>query len=167
MTQPETQFNPRYSGPDAQAVPWSGARRALENAEAYWISTVRPDGRPHVTPLVGVWHDDAMFFTTGPEERKRRNPAENPRCVLTTGSNAWSSGFDIVVEGEAVRITDEDRLSAVADAYRDKYGDAWSFQVEDGTFVQHGVSHVFEVKPVTIFGFGKGPFSQTRYRFEH
>lgn len=165
MTEPQTEFNPRYSGPDAEVVPWSETVRALARAESYWISTVRPDGRPHVTPLVGVWHDQAMFFTSGPEERKTRNLAENPACVLTTGGNEWASGFDVVVEGVARRVIDDDRLRSVADAYRDKYGDAWSFQVEDGTFVQHGVSHVFEVEPTTVFGFGKGPFSQTRHRF--
>jgi hypothetical protein len=48
-------------------------------------STVRPDGRPHVTPLIAVWHAGALWFATGPEERKARNLAENPSCVLTPG----------------------------------------------------------------------------------
>ena len=166
MRTPVTEFNPRYSGPDATEVPWSEARQVLERARSYWISTVRSDGRPHVTPLVGVWHEDAMFFTTGPEERKARNLLSNPWCALTTGSNDWNEGFDVVLEGEAHRISDDQRLRVVADTYRSKYGDAWSFQVDDGMFVQHGRSIVFELLPVTVFGFGKGPFSQTRYRFE-
>ena len=35
-----------------------------------WLTTVRADGRPHVTPLVAVWLDDAIHFSTGPEEQK-------------------------------------------------------------------------------------------------
>lgn len=166
MSQPRTDFNPRYSGPDATEVPWSEARRVLEQADAYWVSTVRPNGRPHVTPLVAVWHEGSMFFTTGPEERKMKNLSSNPWCVLTTGSDRWHSGFDVVVEGPAKRVTDEGLLNDVADAYRAKYGDAWSFRVEGGTFVQHGISHVLELTPATVFGFGKGPFSQTRYQFD-
>ncbi|QFG25164.1 pyridoxamine 5'-phosphate oxidase family protein [Actinomadura sp. WMMB 499] len=33
---------------------WPEARRLLEDAELYWLATVRADGRPHVTPLIGV-----------------------------------------------------------------------------------------------------------------
>lgn len=166
--EPITELDSRYSSAGAVAVPWSETRRALENAELYWISTVRPDGRPHVTPLVGIWHDGAVFFTTGPGERKTMNLEVNPNCTFTTGSNEWAAGFDVVVEGKARRIEDETWLESIADAYRDKYGDAWSFQVDDGAFFhdEGARSLVFEVRPVTVFGFGKGaPFSQTRYRF--
>jgi len=27
---------------------------------------VRPDGRPHVTPLIGVWVDGALVFRVAP-----------------------------------------------------------------------------------------------------
>ena len=66
MNEPQTDFNPRYSSPDASEVPWSETQRALGTAGSYWISTVRPDGHPHVTPMAGVWRDGSMFFTTGP-----------------------------------------------------------------------------------------------------
>ena len=61
----------------------------------YWLSTVRPDGRPHVTPLLGIWLDGALYFCTGPDERKAKNLARNPRCILAgrgaTGSTGWTS----------------------------------------------------------------------------
>ena len=70
------------------------------------------------------------------------------------------------MEGTAVRVTDGDHLAGIADAYRDKYGDSWSFGVWGSVFVNRGrESIVFEVRPSTVFGFGEGPFSQTRYRF--
>lgn len=53
MTTPVTALDPRYSDPAAAAITWRETREALEKAELSWISTVRPDGRPHVTPLVG------------------------------------------------------------------------------------------------------------------
>jgi nitroimidazol reductase NimA-like FMN-containing flavoprotein (pyridoxamine 5'-phosphate oxidase superfamily) len=166
--QPETELDTRFSGEGATATPWSTARAILEQAEIFWISTVRPDGRPHVTPLIAVWWDDALFFCTGADERKGRNLAHNPFCTLTTGCNALSEGLDVVVEGEAVNLRDPDRLRRVADAYVAKYGEDWRFGVRDGVFVHHSGSTtalVYEVAPVKAFGFGKGEFSQTRWRF--
>ncbi|WP_369270622.1 pyridoxamine 5'-phosphate oxidase family protein [Streptomyces sp. R11] len=165
--QPQTRLDARYSDETATAVPWPEAERLLAEAELFWISTVRPDGRPHVTPLPAVWSQGALHFCTGPEERKARNLAANPHLVLTTGTNIWDKGYDLVVEGEAVRITDEARLRELAAAWEAKYGSFWHFDVADGCF-RHGAGHayVYSVAPSTVFGFGKGePFSQTRWRF--
>lgn len=166
-TQPETRLDTRYSSETAAAAPWSAAEALLTSAELFWISTVRPDGRPHVTPLPAVWSQGALYFCTGPEERKARNLAENPDVVLTTGTNTWDQGYDVVVEGAAQRVTDDTRLRELAAAWEAKYGSFWHFEVRDGYF-HHGAGRavVFSVAPHTVFGFGKGePFSQTRWRF--
>lgn len=169
-TNPVAELDPRFSSADATPSPWPVARGILEQAEVYWLTTVRPDGRPHVTPLIAVWLDGALYFCTGPDERKAKNLAENLHCVITTGSNTLSEGLDLVVEGDAVNVSDEVRLQRVADAYASKYGtDTWHFTVRDGAFHGEGGrgrALVFEVAPTTAFGFGKGePFSQTRWRF--
>jgi nitroimidazol reductase NimA-like FMN-containing flavoprotein (pyridoxamine 5'-phosphate oxidase superfamily) len=138
----------------------------VEEAELFWLSTVRPDGRPHVTPLISVWLDDAAYFCTGPTERKAKNLAQNPKCVLTTGCNLLDKGLDVVIEGEAERVSEDAKLTRVADAYESKYGSSWHFDVRDGVFRgEGGEALVFEIAPTTIFGFGKGEYSQTRWRF--
>ncbi|MPY62691.1 pyridoxamine 5'-phosphate oxidase family protein [Streptomyces spongiae] len=165
---PHTQLDTRYSSEEATAPPWPEAESMIIEAELFWISTVRPDGRPHVTPLPAVWADGALHFCTGPEERKARNLAENPQVVLTTGTNTWDRGYDLVVEGEAVRVTDDGRLRELAAAWEAKYGSFWHFEVRNGHF-HHGAGQavVFSVAPRRVFGFGKGePFSQTRWRFD-
>ncbi|MFE0253347.1 pyridoxamine 5'-phosphate oxidase family protein [Streptomyces sp. NPDC059010] len=165
--QPQTRLDTRYSDERATATPWPEAEKLLAEAELFWISTVRPDGRPHVTPLPAVWSRGALHFCTGPEERKARNLALNPDVVLTTGTNTWDKGYDLVVEGEAVRITDDARLRELAAGWEAKYGSFWHFEVAGGSF-RHGSgrAYVFSVAPRTVFGFGKGePFSQTRWRF--
>jgi uncharacterized pyridoxamine 5'-phosphate oxidase family protein len=156
-----------FSEEEAEAAPWSRAVEILREAELFWITTVRGDGRPHVTPLPAVWADGRLHFCTGPGEQKAKNLAGNPNTVLTTGTNRWKEGFDLAVEGRAVRVTDDVRLRALADAWETKYGSEWHFEVGDGHF-GHGAGRavVFEVAPHTVFGFGKGsPFSQTRWRF--
>ena len=59
-----------FSSDGAVATEWAKALVDLQDAEVYWLSTVRPDGRPHVTPLLGVWLDGGLYFCTGPAERK-------------------------------------------------------------------------------------------------
>lgn len=165
---PVAELDPRFSDPAATATPWKDALGVLNDAEIFWLSTIHPEGRPHVTPLIAVWLGDALYFATGEHERKRRNIAENAHCTLTTGTNRESEGLDIVVEGRAVRVIHEARLRELADAYVAKYGPYWRFDVDRDVFLGSGgnVAWVFRVDPVTVFGFRKGePFSQTRWTF--
>ncbi|GAA1116158.1 pyridoxamine 5'-phosphate oxidase family protein [Nocardiopsis composta] len=165
---PVTEIDERYGSEGAEATPWPQGRAVLEKAGIYWLTTVRPDGRPHVTPLIAVWSEGAVYFCTGAEERKARNLAGNPHATLTTGCNDLHAGLDVVVEGDAVRVGDEALLRRVAGAYTAKYGDEWRFEVEDGAF-RHpdgGRADVYRLAPVTAFGFGRGAVSsQTRWRF--
>jgi nitroimidazol reductase NimA-like FMN-containing flavoprotein (pyridoxamine 5'-phosphate oxidase superfamily) len=103
--EPVAELDPWFSSEDAAPREWAEVSRHLNGAEVYWISTVRPDGRPHVTPLLGVWLEGALYFCTGPDERKAKNVARNPDCVLTTGCNALDEGLDVVVEGEPSRAS--------------------------------------------------------------
>lgn len=164
---PTTTLDARYSSAGASATAWSDAVAVLTKAELFWLSTVRPDGRPHVTPLLAVWVGDALYFCTGGHERKALNLAANAECVLTTGANALRDGLDIVVEGTATVTSDHDVLQRVADTYEAKYGSEWHFDVEDGRFRGQGgpLAIVFEVRPTVAFGFGKGEYSQTRWAF--
>jgi hypothetical protein len=168
-TEPIAEIDPAFSSPGAIARSWAEARRQLQAAEIFWLSTVRPDGRPHVTPLITVWLDEALHFCTGPTERKARNLESNTHCVLTTGCDSIDEGLDLVVEGEALRVSDEATLKRVADAYASKYGQPFLFTVRDGAFwnEEGGEALVFRVQPRKAFGFGKGDaFSQTRWRFQ-
>jgi general stress protein 26 len=161
------ELDPRFSSPDASPTPWERARARLEEAQTYWLTTVRSDGRPHVTPLIAVWLNDAMYFCTGPDEQKAKNLAQNRNCILSTGGNTFQ-GLDLAVEGEAVRVIDQPKLQRIADAYASKYDDPFKFEVRDGAFVnaEDGKALVFEVAPRKALGFGKDEaFSQTRWRF--
>jgi uncharacterized pyridoxamine 5'-phosphate oxidase family protein len=166
--EPITDLDARYSDPGAAPVPWATTQETLAAAELSWLTTVRPDGRPHVTPLITVTEGSLVHFCTGAEERKCRNIAENPNVVVTTGSNAWNTGLDVVVEGRAVRVTDPDVLRRLADRLVAKYGEVWRFDVGDDAFLHRGTSDkalVFAVEPATVFAFGKAPHTQTRHRF--
>jgi nitroimidazol reductase NimA-like FMN-containing flavoprotein (pyridoxamine 5'-phosphate oxidase superfamily) len=165
-TEPVAELDARFSDAAAVTTAWTDAREAIENAELFWISTVRSDGRPHVTPLPAVWDDDALYFCTGAREQKDVNLSGNPKCALTTGNNAWKSGLDIVIEGTARRIDDDAHLRRLAAAWESKYRGDWHFEVENGAF-QHegGEALVFEVVPEKVLAFAKGEFAQTRFRF--
>ena len=169
IKEPVTKLDRQFSSEDAPPTPWAERRKHLEKAEVYWLATVRPDGRPHVTPLIAVWLEGALYFCTGENERKAKNLMSNTNCILTTGCNTLNAeGLDLVIEGEAVRVRDEAKLQRVAQAYEAKYGSDWHFSVRDGAFkgVDGNIALVYEVSPTTAFGFGKGKsYSQTRWRF--
>jgi nitroimidazol reductase NimA-like FMN-containing flavoprotein (pyridoxamine 5'-phosphate oxidase superfamily) len=128
MNRPSTQLDARFSDTGAVAATWDDTLRALETAELLWISTVRADGRPHVTPLVGVWLDGALHIATGASEQKALNLQTNSHVVLTTGCNQWDRGLDVMVEGDAVQVTDDRRLARLAEAWAHKWDGRWKYE---------------------------------------
>ncbi len=166
MSEPTTELDTRFSDPDTSPTSWDDARRTLEAAELFWITTVRADGRPHVSPLVAVWLDGALHFSTGAAEQKAVNLRTNPHVILTTGCNHWDRGLDVVVEGDAVQVTDHATLQRLADVWRTKWDGRWQFQAGAGAF-QHeaGEALVFSVATAKVLAFGKGAFTHTRHRF--
>jgi hypothetical protein len=169
MSVPVTTLDKVYSDPAAVATEWKETIRVLESAELYWISTVRRDGRPHVTPVVAVWWDGAIWFTTGADEQKSVNMRANPHVILTTGCNWWEQGLDLAVEGDAVRITDDAVLAPAAKAFAAKWDGRWQFIARDGAFRDPdggGEALVYSVRPAKVFAFAKGhPFGTTRHKF--
>lgn len=167
MGAPTTSLDNRFSDPDATPTSWQDTVQVIESAELFWLTTVRADGRPHVTPLVAVWLDGALHFCTGDEEQKAVNLRTNPHVALTTGRNDWDRGLDVVVEGDAVQVTDEATLKRLADAWRTKWDGRWQFEARDGAFHHEdgGAALVYAVAPTKVLAFGKGPYSHTRHRF--
>jgi general stress protein 26 len=154
-----------FSGPNAAALPWAEVVEVLKSSEMFWLSTVRRDGRPHVAPLPAMWHDGRLHFCTGAHEQKAKNIEANANCVLTTGTNSYRSGIDVVVEGTVERVTDNDVLTRLAQLWKVKID--WAFEVGDGVFLDprasRGAAVVFALTPAKILAFRKAPYSQTRY----
>jgi nitroimidazol reductase NimA-like FMN-containing flavoprotein (pyridoxamine 5'-phosphate oxidase superfamily) len=167
---PVTDLDAEFSSPGVTALPWTDAEEQLQKADVFWLSTVRPEGRPHVVPLIAVWLNGSLYFATGDGERKAKNLAKNRQVSITTGSNDLNQGLDIVVEGQARAVTDDAKLRRVVETYVAKYGEGWRLPIGDVLF--------FEVTPSKVFGFGRkagrvGPpagrgemFNQTRWRFQ-
>ncbi|MFC8226532.1 pyridoxamine 5'-phosphate oxidase family protein [Streptomyces sp. NPDC057287] len=164
-------LNPRPGAGDVTATEWAEAQRHLEEAEIFWASTVRPDGRLHVTPLIAAWYGGVLYFSTGAGEQKAKNLAHDGHCALTTGRNSLGEGLDLVVEGTAVPVDDPSALEEVIAAYEAKYGS--HITSTEGTF--HGIGDairirkalVFALTPATAYGFGRhdGVYSHTRWSF--
>ena len=167
MNTPVTEIDARYSDPDAVATGWDETRQVLETAELFWISTVGADGRPHVTPLVAVWLDGALYFSTGATEQKAINMRGNPHVILMTGCNRWDGGLDVMTEGDAARVTDDEMLERIAEAWTAKWDGRWQFGAHSGVFHHQGggTALVFSVTPTRILAFAKGNFSHTSHRF--
>jgi hypothetical protein len=156
----------------SEPVGWRQVSDALAAAELYWLTTVREDGRPHITPLIGAWVDDAWFlFCTGPEEQKAQNLNHSTAVAVTTGVNTWNDGLDVIIEGDAERVTGRDALTRLADVVREKYDGVWDFTPADDGFrhTDEGgdghIAYVFRVPPAKVLAFAKSPHGQTTFRF--
>lgn len=169
MRQPTERLDRRYSDERAEPVPWPRAVERLASSEVAWIVTVRPDGRPHATPMVPVVDDDKVYFHTGGHEVKRANLHANPKALVLAGDTAWDAGLDVAVEGTAVPVTDDALLRRLADRYRERWDGRWVLDVDDGAVTPPSPGAevvVFEITPDRVFGFAKGePFGQTTYEY--
>jgi hypothetical protein len=166
---PEATLDPRFSSEGATPTDWTAARDQLRDAKSYQLTTVRADGRPHQTTIAGVWVDEIFSFTTSTGEQKAHNLKGNDHVIVTAGNSGWD-GMDVILEGEAVEVTDTGRLRAIVEAFRTKYDDWFGFRLIDGEFGAPGAIGavlVYDVRARKAFGFTKGDsFSQTRWRFE-
>ena len=130
-----------------------------------WLTTINPDGSPHVTPVGIVQVDGIWYFNSGPRTRKSRNIAADPRCVVSVATDP----FDLVIEGSASRLTDAAELQSVAAAFAEE---GWPAQVEgDALTAEYSVPsagpppwHAYRVTPATVFAFGTAePYGATKF----
>lgn len=125
MTQPHSvplQAPHSYGFPKGSAalLPWVHAAALLDAARNYWLASVRPDGRPHVTPLWGVWIDDALYLDGIPLTRWARNLAVNPAVSV----HLESAEDVVILEGKVddLASTDADLAGRIVAAWDAKYG---------------------------------------------
>lgn len=99
-------------------LPWSFVEERMAAARNYWIASTRPNGRPHVAPVWGLWHEGRFYFSTGERSRKGRNIRRLPAVSVHL-----ESGDEVVIlEGRAVEVNDKELLKAFDKAYKKKYG---------------------------------------------
>jgi hypothetical protein len=89
-----------------------------------WLATINRDGSPHVTGVGGLWLDEAFWFETGEATRKGRNLARDPRCTMSLATDE----FDLVIEGEAHKVTDP---RIVADLAARWAAEGWPARVDE------------------------------------
>lgn len=118
-------------------LPWSWAEERLAAGHNYFVATTRPDGRPHVMPVWGVWWQGAFWFSTGEKTVKARNVAANPNCTVCPER----ADEAVILEGVAEWVPASDALQPMWAAYHKKY--AWDVKG----------SGFFAVRPRTAFGF--------------
>ena len=155
------------------ALPWSRPRDLLEAGPpqpptTYFLGTTRPDGGPHAAAVGALWLDGDLYFTSGPGARKARNLAANPACTISVALE----GIDLILEGDAARVTDTPTLERLAALYREG---GWPATVEGDAFTAPFSApsagpppwHLYRFTFHTAFGVATAePHGATRWRFE-
>ena len=149
-------FVPGYGVPANRRgmLSWDYVEERMVAARNYWVATVRPDGRPHMTPVWGLWVDMAFYFGSGSQTRKAHNLAKNPHVAVHPESD------DVVIlEGVVEMVTNPDPALAerVFAASTAKYGTG-SRDIE-GSYV---------IRPHTAFARTRSGFpnTATRWKFD-
>jgi hypothetical protein len=154
-------------------LPWSRPHDLLvanpaQPGTPYFLGTSRPDGRPHAASVGAIWLDGDLYFTSGPGTRKARNLAANPACTFAVGLD----GIDLILEGEAARVTDPPMLERIARLYREE---GWPAEVEGDAFTAPFSApsagpppwHLYLFTFHTAFGVATAePYGATRWRFD-
>jgi hypothetical protein len=153
-------------------LPWSRPHDLLVGTPTrldvtFFLGTVRPDGRPHSAGIGALWHDGDLYITSSPEARKARNLASNPACTISIRLE----GIDLILEGEAHRVTDTPTLERTAELYREG---GWPVEVQGDAFTAPFSApsagpppwHLYRFVFHTAFGVGTAePNGATRWRF--
>lgn len=139
-------------------LPWEWAVERLDRSRTFWLVTLWPDGRPHAMPVWAVWHDEALWWSTGGRSRKAGNLRADPRCVVTT----CDGEEPVVLEGEAEIVTGADQLATFLTALNAKYGTDYGPELVDPA-----ENVTARLRPTVAFGQTQSDFagSQTRWTF--
>lgn len=145
---------PEYGSPEV-TLGWGEVRQRLEKAPHYWLATVRPDGRPHVVPLDGLWVDDRWYFGGSSKTVKHRNLTAEPHAVLHL-EDAVSA---VIVEGTCDEVFPEDDLAAeLAEQSKTKYG----YGPDPSSYAQSGI---WRLSPERAVAWTQFPRDATRFLF--
>ncbi len=84
-----------------------------------WLSSVRPDGRPHIVAVWFLWDGQHIYIFSQPNTQKIRNLRHNSHVML--GLDETRQGSDVVlIEGTAELLNDP-AINATMPAYAAKY----------------------------------------------
>ncbi len=93
----------------------------LRDEVMVWLTTVRPDSRPHSVAVWFLWDGEAILIFSKPANQKIYNIQQNPNVLLAI-DNTHNGADPITIEGQATLLTDSDVDTTLA-AYAAKYGE--------------------------------------------
>jgi Pyridoxamine 5'-phosphate oxidase len=140
-------------------LPWKWAEDRLTRSREYWITTVRPNGAPHVMVVWGLWRKNEFCFSTGSQSRKAKNLGKNAKCVICNERAEEA----VIVEGVARRLRDVPRIRKFLSLYERKYKFDMSAMADGMISLQEPV---FVVQPTKAFGLTEKSFTTTATRWE-
>jgi hypothetical protein len=146
-------------GDGSSLISWSRVSTLMSQARNYWISSTRPDGRPHATPVWGVWLEGIFYFGTGIQSQKERNIAKNRWLVVHL-----ESGDEVVILEGQVELVNDARLFATIDK---AYGLKYDWRPLEETDNDLPEVPFYGLRPQFAFAWLEEdfPHSATRYRF--
>jgi Pyridoxamine 5'-phosphate oxidase len=154
-------FMPGYLAPGTGGtLPWAWAEQRLVQCHTYWVGTCWPDGRPHLSPVWGVWFDACLWFSCDPSSRKAKNLTANRACAVATDNPLEP----VVIDGVATRVEDRAVVTRYVEAERVKYSSEWNDDLFTVDFFAPG-TYMVEAGSVIAVDEKDFPTSATKWSF--
>jgi len=141
-------------------VDWNWVATQLTESKHYWLSSVRPNGHPHVVPRWGAFLDNKFYYDGSPETRHARNIIKNPYVTLHLESGEKA----IILEGTSKPAgkPDPEFAKRLAKAISDKYS-ALGYSPKPNQWDEGGLYVFTPQQCITWTAFTENP---TKFTFE-
>jgi PPOX class probable F420-dependent enzyme len=93
----------------------------LEREPVVWLSTVRPDGTPHLVPIWFWWDGQVLLVFSKPEAQKVRNLRAHPAVMLALGDAG--DDFDVGLARGRAELLDQPTAEVMPAAHLAKYAE--------------------------------------------
>lgn len=124
----------------------------LRTEPTVWLSSTRPDGRPHVVPVWFSWDGSVFDLFSKPHAQKVRNLREHPDVMLALGKP--EAEWDVeLVEGTAT-VLDAPTADVVAPTMFEKYAALMARAALDRETFVATYSQPVRIQPTRFLGYG-------------
>jgi len=116
-----------------------------------WLSTVRPDGRPHIVPVWFLWDGQTILIFSQLNAQKLRNLRHNLNVALALDMR--NEGADIVFLEGCAELVNDPNVNATLPAFAKKYASQFVSLTPESMTKEY--SQAIRITPTKIHGWNE------------
>ena len=150
MSRPATATLPPTTATDPLCRP--EAERCLRDDPVVWLSSVQPDGRPHLVPVWFHWDGQRIVAFSKPNARKVQNLRDRPSVMLAVGTPGPE--FDVELIEATAELPDAPAVSLMPEDFGRKYRELLRRAGLSAQRFAEVYSQAIVLRPTRFLGYG-------------